>query len=559
MRSKLSWKLLLPPIIVSFSAGILAICLSATLLAGPGWWFYDGFLGLSRSEAVPGDYLAIYPKDREGSRRSAGEALEVLRLLDEFGAKDVVIEGDAFDGGEALEELAALHKELPALVDREEANIEKNIRALFDAIRSGSVPAGELGRYVDGLVAIVEKGGQRIKEASSQGGSATLRALGAQEAWLGGVEGSFSGFAADPDGVVRRVEVLRTEDGHPLPRAELATLMSRLGDPSLEVGPGRVVLRAANLPGGRVRNLVIPVDAGGHALLGWPGPGGSSGPRELPLESLLGDIDAEKGFITALETMEAGGLLGGEGLSLLSRYRHAELLAEGRTTGSAAEDAEWRQARAAFFDAAMAYFREGHEAGLVGALEVRKNSPGVSDGELALLDARIGEIQRSYAEAKRLVEELAVRRASLATGLRGAFVFITLAKGPEGSAAGLVDCYGRPTDPALAGAVFAAGVLAQDQPAAAPAWVALSLSLVLALAAALSLRAIEPGMSRPRALVPVLCIGMGTALAGFALPAAAFLFFGFYVPPLPSVLGSLVACIAASACSGRLVAAGARG
>jgi len=530
----------------SFLAGALAVFVSISKpLDGLGWKIYDLASGLASSQPAPGDFLVVSPVEGRDKPRSADEALVVLRLLDEFRTRAVALESPAFDGGRELEDLAALRAGLPPLVDKETGNLERNIRSLFDAIRAGTIPPGELGKYVDSLVAIVDRGGERLKEAVGPEGNPVLAALERQKASLGIDGTAFHEMEADTDGVLRWIPVVRQEGGQTSPRADLSALIASLGNPSLEMAPGRLLLRNAKLPGGRERTLVIPVDKAGRALVSWPKAGSDGRPRGLSLDSLLAFAAEEEEFVSALQTMDSGGLLGGDGSALLSRYRHAALLAEAAAAGTKSDREEWRDAREEFFVAALSYFREGHEVGLVAAVEVLKNMPGRTDEELSRLDARIGEIQRSYAEAKRIIEDLNGKRASLKQGLGGSFVFLSLAGNGTRDSAPLKDTQGLATDPAFAGAAFAASVLSQGVPRLAGRNAVLALALLLTLAVSL-LPLAAASRSRPSKASSLPFAGLAAIFVGLVLSLAGFLFLRLFFPPLPIVLGPLCAVVLAS-------------
>lgn len=542
MSKKPSRPGLVPTVIASLIIGTLAIFLvSSKLLDGFEWKLYDLMSGLGTRPPVPSDFIAVYPMEGNEKARSAEEARNVLQLLDEFGADEVAIETAVFDGGEELEALSALRSDLPALVDKENGNLERNIRSLFDAIRAGTLPPGDLTRYVDGLVAIAERGGERIKEAVGEGGNPVLGALERRKASLGIAEENFYGVEADPDGVLRRLLVVKNDEGRLIPRAELAALMARLGNPVLESAPGKVLLRGAQLPGGRGKTLVIPIDAGGKALLAWPKSGGDGYPRALSLESLLAYAAEEEDFVTMLEAMDAGGLLGGEGSALLSRYRHADLLADTAARGTKADREDWRAARADFFASSLAYFREGHEAGLVAAVEVMKNKSRWTEEELGRLDARIGEILRSYAEAKRLIEDLAEKRTALKQDLGSAFVFLSLIDQHEATSEPMVDSHGIIADPALAGAIFSSAILSQRVPSILPRLAMLALAFLLTLAVSLMNMAVKPGAHGAVAFAPIWGTELGAAILAVALSIGSLLILGKFLSPLPLLIGPLAA------------------
>ena len=538
---------LVAAVIASFLAGTLAVFVSISKpLDGLGWKIYDLVSTLGSCPPAPGDFVVVSPVEGRDKPRSADDALGVLRLLDEFRARAVALESPTFDGGRELEDLAALRSGLPPLVDKETGNLERNIRSLFDALRAGTIPPGELGKYVDSLVAIADRGGERIKEAVGPEGNPVLAALERQKSSLGIDGTAFHEMEPDPDGVLRWIPVVRQEEGQTIPRADLSALISSLGNPSLELANGKLLLRNARLPGGRERTLVIPLDKTGRALVSWPKAGSDGRPRGLSLDYLLAFNAEEEEFVAALESMETGGLLGGDGSALLSKYRHAALLAETAASGTKSDREEWRDAREEFFTAALAYFREGHEAGLVAAVEVLKNMPGKTDEELGRLDARIGEIQRSYAEAKRIVEDLSDKRVSLKQGLGGSFVFLSLTDAGTRDSRPLLDCRGLATDPAFAGAAFAASVLSQSVPRVVARNVVLALALLLTLAASL-LPLAAAYRRRPSSVSGILSLtGLAAIFIGLALSLTGFLFFKLFCSPLPLILGPLCAVLLAS-------------
>ena len=535
-------------VIASFSLGALAAFISYSKpMDGLEGKIYDLVSGLASRPPAPGDFVVISPSPDDDKSRSAEEALGMLRLLDEFRVREVALESPTYDGGRELEDLAALRSGLPLLVDKETGNLERNIRSLFDAIRAGTIPPGELGKYVDSLVAIADRGGERIKEAVGPEGNPVLAALERQKTSLGIIGTAFHEVEPDPDSVLRWIPVVRQEEGQTFPRTDLAALMSSLGNPSLEQMPGKILLRGAKLPGGRERTLVIPVDKAGRALVPWSRASSDGRPRALSLDYLLAFNAEEEEFVSTLQTMDSGGLLGGDGSALLSRYQHAVLLAESSASGTKADREEWRDAREEFFAAALAYFREGHEAGLVAAVDVLKNMPGRTDEELARLDARIGEIQRSYAEANRIIEDLVERRAALKKGLGGSFIFLSLTHSGIRDSGPMLDCQGVATDPAFAGAAFTAAVLSQSLPRVASRGIVLALALLLTLSISLLPLAAASRGRASKAYGLLFGAGLGAMLVGLALSLAGFLLFRTFLPPLPLLLGPLCASLLGAA------------
>lgn len=429
-----------------------AIGAAVTVLAASGgfstleWKLYDAYLGLLPARPMPGTFLVVYPESGGSpKRRSAKDALQVLRLLDEFEVGEVALVGDPFEGGAELEELSALRSGLPGLVDRESKSVQDNIRALFGAIRSGSIPPRELGRYVDLLAGIVATSGERIKEGSGIEQGSTLRELEAEIARYRHYGASFPGIQADPDKVLRRLPLVeKADDGLVSPRVELEALMRTLGNPLLEYEAGRVMLRDATSSEPRKPKAVIPVDGEGRALLDWSRTEKEEKVRKIAVGEVLKAIQEEEAFYAALVAMEAGGLLGGDGSALLSRYRHAQMLGEARAPADKAASADWRDSRKEFFMAAQGYFDAGHEAGLVAALEVVKETTVLNSDGLAAIDDRIAEITRSYRESAAILKALVARRGELSASIGGSFAFLSLVP----AEAPLLTSFGMATNPA---------------------------------------------------------------------------------------------------------------
>jgi hypothetical protein len=460
---------------------------------------YDRYLGLSGASACPADFLVLEPDGKGTEAWSEGEAAAVLRLLGEFGAKRAALSDPGFGRGAGREELAARRSELPLLVDREYGTIERNVRGLFEALRSGTLPPKEFGKSIDLLTEAIKASGERVKAAAVDDEASVPSSDGASP---GVVTGSFVGSRADFDGVLRSVVLVKEEGGRLMPSYELSSLVDYLGSPSLEKAQGRLVLRGCSFPGGSVRDISLPIDGGGRFRLGWPR--ASSAPRVLHVGEIRSAIREENALVVAVEELNGRGALGAEGGVLLSRYRRAELLRSGlsgaASADSAAAVADWREARAAFFAAALAYFRaEGAAAepavpvaGPVDASAAVPVPPSAAEDSAAA--SSVADTGALRAECYRLALSLDARRKTLSEALGGAYVFIA----PRGDGSALATVSGGATNAAEAGAAFAALVLSGRYPVAGPLAfrVALVLLLTLLALAAASLAVFRGGGGR---------------------------------------------------------------
>jgi hypothetical protein len=418
---------------------------------------YDAYLSLGRSVRQPSDLVVVSPEGGNGDRIvTEDESRAVFRLLGEFGARRIALVGSPIEGSSPGELLASLHAQLPGVVDREFGTIEENVRALFGGIRTGSVPPKELDRYVELLAETIRASGVRIKDAADAGSRESLTSFEEAFAPAFVAADSFIGASADSDGVLRSVRLVKTVDGQLVSSFELSSLKAYLGASSMDYSKGNIVLGGCSFPGGATRELSIAVDGEARTPLGRPRGLSKGGLRKLALEDVRAAVREENELVARLEKMEAEGDLEAEGLVLLSRYRRAELLRSQVASGAVVAQADWKEAREAFFLAAQSYFKD--------SLPTAAPAPAPASEADADADA---EKSALFEDCRDLVSSLAARRSFFAQSLSGSFVYLSV----DGGAA----------KEAEVAAIFAAEALAKRLPAASLAVFKRNLSILLAL------------------------------------------------------------------------------
>jgi hypothetical protein len=407
-------------------------------------WLYDAYLGLGPSTRLPA--VLVLPEAGKGTLSlSDEESRATFRLLGELGVKRVSLAGSVLEPLSSGDRLSALQAELPGLVDRECGTVEENVRALYEAIRSGSLPPKDLGRDVDLLVDTIHASGERIKEAAVSGGAGSSASFEEPFAPPIVAAGSFIGSKPDSDGVLRSILLVKVEKGSLVPSYELSSLMAYLGAPKLELKPGRLVLSGCSFPGGASGELSIPVDSEARALLGRTRKGSGGESQRLDLAMLRGMISEEAELLARVEELDAEGFLEGQGLVLLSRYRRTELLRASAVAGAAVGD--WKEARKDFFSAAADYFETASAPESASA---------------------------PFEDCRRLARSLVSERAALAQKLEGSFVYLAMDE--------------EHIAPALAGTAFAAQALSGRIPSVSFAsfrWALVLILVFLALVCAL--------------------------------------------------------------------------
>jgi len=468
------------PRIVGLSlASVLAILALAAVTRAPldrlELRLYDRYLEASGPRSCPQDILAVAPEEGKSSPEwSEAEAASALRLLREFDARRVAIADRSFGRESPRDKLEGLRARLPGLVDAEFDAVEGNVRALFGALRSGTLPPKELGKNVDLLASAIRAGGERLKAAvvagPGLGGEAGPSVQDPQVLRFG----SSVGGKADEDGVLRSIALVRKAEGAVLPSYELASLADYLGSPALELTKGRVLLQGCTFPDGRKGDLSLPVDEGGRFRMGWSRPGSAGSPRLFPMSDLRDAIREEAALVADLERLEERDALGPEGIVLMSRYRRAELLGS-ELDSSGASASAWRDARQAFFEAARGYFQAPASVGAPESADTDAPADsGASEGAVGVAGAAAGAVPDAPAagtiggaaalreECLGLVRSLQTRRRALAESVKGSYVF--LSPRPESSVASSV--YGGATNGAIYAASFAAAALSGRGPVA---------------------------------------------------------------------------------------------
>lgn len=580
-----------------------------------GLRFYDAALSLRPGRAAAPELLVLEaPKDRYG----AEELASIIALLDEAEAgRALLLEGGGGPASlDPAEELSSLRKELPEAIEREYEDIDANLRAVFEGLRQGSIAPREAERYIEALASLVAASGERLSEladparsparlrleeeagrfgrlfvgleageagepmrdggkgAAGRGGPESgpgtegfalpVRRLDAapppeavlgEPLFVGGARGGgFSELRPDPDGVLRRVRLVAEEEGLIYARAELAALADRLGGPELRLGKGRLELRGAKFPGGKTRDIVLPLDAEGRILLDWPSLEGEGAPRSLSSEDILEARRLEAELQSLLEGMEEEGLLAGEGGRLPSLHRFAARLRLEAAPGDAEAARAWREARAKFFEAAASYFDAYPEAGLAAELAAAAPEAGGSEAELEAFAERLYALSRRHAAARACLAALLPLRERLLGELRASFVFLPVAGKGEAPRTGR----GEKVRPEAAAALLTNQLLEGSAPRALPSSASLCFGLASALAASLFL------ILRPRtgakaagraAAKEVLFAALGSGLGVFLGCGAYLLAGGAYLDPLPFALapfGALSGSALAAAVSARI-------
>ena len=284
--------------LASFLPAAVMGALLCIILDGPRLGFvYDLLLSWRPSRPVSGELLIIDSSMPElgpaDDILEPGTVTSLLYTMTELGARTLIIQVPILGlsaGGTAGEE------EIISRFDEEFSVLGRNIRNLFDAIRTGSIAPMESARYVGELVELSEMGKERLVSALVYGDEEDIFNMERAAAMFGHVRragdfqvqamrsgegvrqgllaesGEYSRALPDPDGVIRRlapvVTVANQAEGleRTLEHIIYAALKTRYENPEIELIKSRPALALRGGPDGNDR--IIPLDRYSSVLFG---------------------------------------------------------------------------------------------------------------------------------------------------------------------------------------------------------------------------------------------------------------------------------------------------
>jgi class 3 adenylate cyclase len=321
-------------------AGVVAALL-CIILDGPRLGFvYDFLLALRPSRSVSEELLIIdssmaewQPGDDILEPRAASS---LLYTMTELGARTLIIQVPilGLSAGGTIEE-----EEILSRFDEEFSVLTRNIRKLFEAIRTGSIAPMESARYVGELVELSEMGKERLvsaliyrdeegitrmEEAAAlfghvrRAGDFQVQLIRSGENGQPGVlaeSGEYSRALPDWDGVIRRlapvVTVADPSAGQAgermLEHIIYAALKTRYKDQEILISGSNPTLILRSGPDGTDR--IIPLDRYGSVLFGLSQKRANI--RRVGISDFLAYDEADRNFRQLLLEAEAFGIFRG--------------------------------------------------------------------------------------------------------------------------------------------------------------------------------------------------------------------------------------------------------
>ena len=540
--------------IISFlPAAVLAVVLCILLPGlqiGP---IYDFLLKKRPPVPVSHEILLIDSSLERGSEDilEPGAASSLLYTMAELGAKTLIIQVPILGlsaGGKAGE------AEILYRFDEEFSLLSRNIRNLFDAIRTGSIAPGESAKYVGELVALSDKGKERLVSAlvrrdeegidkmekaalffghATQPGDLMVQLIMAGESGgqsLLAKKNEYSRAIPDKDGILRRISpilavtTLDEKAGKSsLKHIIYSTLKTRYEKTGIEyidsagIKP-RQILTLRGGPEGI--NMTIPLDYSGAIL--FEKPHKETDFRRISISEFLAYEEADRELRQLLAEGEGLGIfqyIEGENNPLILYDYALSLRDEGNKQS-------WIEVRKKYFESLENFLYGSTEMKLVGGYEeIIASEPGI----VKLADMRDSMI-RSFISLRKKHAEVTELREKLENAL--AFSFCILGRtsdplaGPETEQ--------TPTD-TEASALLANSLLTGSTVKPGEDMYLLLGSMLLALLACFFIKGLGPA--------PAIGIGSILCIAAGAIFSWYFIFYGIWLNPLVPVLTCIAGVI----------------
>jgi class 3 adenylate cyclase len=447
--------------IALFAAGGAALILNL-FLSGPrlGPW-YDFLLRYRSAPPVSREILLIETGDSGGGAIrdhiiDAPVLTSILLSMIELDASSLIIQAPVLGlspGG------AEGEAEILLRFDGEFALLGRNIRNLFEAIRVGSIPPADSGRYVEDLVDLAERGKERLVDAlARRDGEGMIRFERAARAFgrvrqagdlnLGFIRNSetgktlpaappgYSRIRLDGDGAFRRIAPVihegdrarrgrtgRAGEGAGTVHVVYGLFRDHYRDFGIENTPGGAVLRNTAVTGGE--EIRVPLDKGGALIL--ESPRGREDFRRIGLAAFSEYDKEDRALRRLLGEAEIRGIyqsLEPENYPSL-RYDYALSLREDMLEDPGpAKKTRWVEARKAYFKGLEDFLYSPVETKLVTGYEELIAS-GEIDGEGVLrLTGLRDELIAAFSALRDQHRRLLAARKNLETALSSALCIL---------------------------------------------------------------------------------------------------------------------------------------
>jgi class 3 adenylate cyclase len=426
--------------------------------------FYDFLLRHRPAPPVSGEILLIdssFPGQEFGEDiLEPGAASSLLYTMAELGTETLIIQVPilGLSAGRSAGEAEILYR-----FDEEFSLLSRNIRNLFEAIKTGSVAPAESARYVGELVELSGKGKERLVSALVRRDEEGIKSMEKAAAFFGHVrrpgdlrvqliragEGGQPAFLAerdeysrampDRDGALRRVipvmKAVELSDGRAAEKTAehiiYGALKTRYANSAITYTDASGLYSGQVLTARDSRNgkdIVIPLDRNGAVLFELPR--GGEGFRHIGISEFLAYDEADRGLRRLIAEGETLGIFQGvEGENqpgFLYDYALSlrEEFAQAANGGTEANRLSWIDARNSYFSNLENFLYGPSEMRLVDGYEKIIASESLGETEISKMTEMRDALIRAFAGLREKHKEVLELRNRLESALSGSFCIL---------------------------------------------------------------------------------------------------------------------------------------
>ncbi len=405
-----------------------------------------------------------------------------LILMREFGAGYAVFDIEYVNKSPRGLDAFVLRQDVPDAFNQEFSQIQTSIQQLFDAIRSGTIPIKDASKYVTELQGITDQGKAKLLDtvrsverdndvylgqAARFFGSAfftvnapdspdenadpgleqyalgnlalnvtvqsdaTPKAASLSPAILPVIQGArgagFPNVVVDPDGVRRRIDLIKSYHGKYFAQLAFRPLLEWLGNPQVILQKHGILLKGAEVPGKGKKDIAIPLTSDGMFMINWSPHSYLKSFRHLSFYELVYHRQLEDDLLYNLKLMDQSGYLSyfkGQ-TALLDMYGYCQSLkADMLHGGDLAQMDAYVKARAAFFEAVGQFLNGDAETSIIGDVDKVLANRRLAKDERANAESVKAQVPKVFQDTRGIYDNLMKTRQILAQNLPGSFCIV---------------------------------------------------------------------------------------------------------------------------------------
>ncbi len=404
-----------------------------------------------------------------------------LILMREFGVRSATFDIQYLDPSPRGVDTFVLRDTVPDAFNQEFAQIQTNVQQLLEAVRTGTIAPRDVGRYVADLDGLTNQGKQRLLDTVRSVERDNDAYLGAAARFFGqtyltvnspdtpddtvqkdlvdyalanlalpsvtvqedptrkagslapaimpvikGAAGAgFPNVIVDPDGVRRRIDLIKSYDGKYFAQLGLRPLLTWLGNPSIILKRRGITLKGAAIPGKGTSDITIPLTVNGQLLINWSHAEYLKSFRHLSFYELVLHKQLEDDLVYNLKLMNQSGYLAYDkgDFALLDAYNDAEgIKKDVLAGGDTAKIGEYVTTRAAFFDGVGRFLNGDAEQRILADIDATLARKDLRPGERSNAQSIRDQVPTTFDSTRGIYTNLAKTREILTKNLPGSFV-----------------------------------------------------------------------------------------------------------------------------------------